>query len=640
MIRMRMQMRMRALRERRDAGVAMIFVIAIGLIVTILATTMLVNVLADQTSARTQRNVTSAEGAAEAGLQDAVFQLGQYNAAGQSNWSSLPNSWTPAVPHTQSFGTNARYAVSLTSQPGTSNLIVKSTGTYGSNTRTIRAVVKQAYPPAFDYSLFGSSGIDIHHHSSWLSPQVWTTSVHSNGYINLDYSADFTVQNMEAVGKITMQKGGGSDPGGSIPTTGYSWYDALNGKCFPGGMNSPGGVAPASGTTTCSSCPNATYCYSGNATVRGNISAGSVVVGSRGQVLPTSSMLLDTGLTIPAESGDVTAQSATINGTTYSTALAAANCNASTGNCKKGTAATAGQIGGTLNIQSTDPVSSVPFPSINYSSTYRTLAQKEQGATVPPPAGGQHVFAGSGDFLSYITDPANGFYRTISPTDGSLGQWTGASQGTPPVIYLNGDYDITGGSLQLNYGSLKGMANAATGTTGPAPLIVIQGSLVVETGSITLNSGLVMVGAGNRTDFLTPGTATTPIAINTSRLLDPHATGPAVLAAGGQIQSTDYDTDSPWTSGATYEPAKATPVYIRGLVYSAVWNAKTSTSTPQNQHWHNFDPKNLMKIYGAQVGGDLHDCNNFSFSYDPLVRLAFGFSGGTVQIVDYQELGK
>jgi len=46
-----------------------------------------------------------------------------------------------------------------------------------------------------------------------------------------------------------------------------------------------------------------------------------------------------------------------------------------------------------------------------------------------------------------------------------------------------------------------------------------------------------------------------------------------------------------------------------------------------------------MKIYGAQVGGTLHDCNNFSFTYDPLVQKAFGFGGGTVYIKDYQELG-
>ena len=45
-------------------------------------------------------------------------------------------------------------------------------------------------------------------------------------------------------------------------------------------------------------------------------------------------------------------------------------------------------------------------------------------------------------------------------------------------------------------------------------------------------------GPGNRTDFLTPATSTTPVTVNTTRFLDPNATMPAVLAAGGSIDST------------------------------------------------------------------------------------------------------
>jgi hypothetical protein len=83
---------------------------------------------------------------------------------------------------------------------------------------------------------------------------------------------------------------------------------------------------------------------------------------------------------------------------------------------------------------------------------------------------------------------------------------------------------------------------------------------------------------------------------------------PAVLAVGGSIKSQDYDTDSGWTAAcACYEPDKSTPIYIRGLVYSATWDSTASISTPESQHWHNYDPKNLMKIYGSQVGGTLHD---------------------------------
>jgi hypothetical protein len=129
------------------------------------------------------------------------------------------------------------------------------------------------------------------------------------------------------------------------------------------------------------------------------------------------------------------------------------------------------------------------------------------------------------------------------------------------------------------------------------------------------------------------------VKVDTQKLVQNNATVPGIVAAGGSIDSSDFDTDSPWTSASSYEPGKASPIYIRGLVYSASWNATTKTSTPQNQHWHNYDPKNLMKIYGAQVGAQLHDCNNFNFSYDPIVRNAFGFTGGSVKVIDYQELG-
>jgi len=131
-----------------------------------------------------------------------------------------------------------------------------------------------------------------------------------------------------------------------------------------------------------------------------------------------------------------------------------------------------------------------------------------------------------------------------------LQPWT---SGAPQVIYLNGNYDIEGGSLVLNYGTIKSLVNAATNSAGAAPVLVIQGSLVVETGGITLNSGLVMVGAGNETDFLNPGSATTPVTVDTTKLLGP-ASMPAVLAAGGSIDSNDYDTDSNWTANSAYEP--------------------------------------------------------------------------------------
>jgi hypothetical protein len=388
-------------------------------------------------------------------------------------------------------------------------------------------------------------------------------------------------------------------------------------------MANPAGVPPTSGTT----CP---YNYSGNAMIAGTIKAGSVTVGNRGQVLPVSAATtMDTGQVINQAAGDIYTGSANIGGTSYTTTAAGNGCVS----CNKGAAATAGQVSGALKVTPGYAPPVIPFPSVNYATTYRVKAQGEQDAS-----GKQHVFSSAASFFSTITAANSGNYRYWNGT--AWATWAPGNTTAPGVILLDGTYDITGGNLQFNYSNIQSQVNAATGTSGPAPIIIIRGSLVVETGSIKLNSGLAMVGDNNRTDFVVPGTATTPPAIDTTKLLDANATMPAVLAAGGTIDSSDYDTDSSWTATCgCYEPGKATPIYIRGLVYSAAWDSTASISVPANQHWHNYDPKNLMKIYGAQVGGTLHDCNNFSFTYDPLVQKAFGFGGGTVYIKDYQELG-
>jgi hypothetical protein len=620
--------------RRRDDGIAMLFVIAIGLIVTALIVAMFSSILQTQQTTRQHRNITSAQAAAEAGLDDTVYQLGLTGANGQPNWTNFgPGGSTPWNKGGQvtTFNNNTSYSVWITSKPGTSDYVVWSQGSYGGNTRTIRAVVEQDSPSAFDYSLFASKGIDIHHHgSSYLSPQVWTTGVHSNGYINIDYSAEFTVNTLEAVTTLTLAKGGGSKPDGSIPSTGYNWYDPLNGKCFPGGMGHPAGGDPVS-PGTCTSNPK----YSGNAVIYGTVNAGSVVINSHGQVLPTSAFLTETGQQVLAQPGNVTAGSATIGGTTY-TSTTAPTCSA----CGKGASATGGQISGSLTVSPGYAPATIPFPTLDYSK-YLTQAQTDATAS-----GTTHVFTGSGTFLSYITDPSHGFYRYID-SNHVLQPWCPTWPATtdsscskqPDVIYLNGTYDITAGSVTLSYNTIQNLVNSQIHLSGAAPLLLIQGNLISPGGGMTLHAGLIMVGAGNPTDFLTAATATSPVTVNTTEFLSGSATMPAVLAAGGSIDSSDYDTDSNWTSSALYEPLKATPTYIRGLVYSATYDASTGTATPQNQHFHNYDPKNLQKIYGAQVGGTLHDCNNFSFSYDPLIKKAFGFGGGTVKVIDYQELG-
>lgn len=611
--------------RRGDEGVALIFVLGICFVVTLLIVTLFAAVMQTQHTTRTHRNITSAQGAAEAGLSDAEYQLGQSSSSGSPNWSVLPGQWTQSTPHTETFGNNASYSTYITKEVvsgvPTGHLIIWSQGTFDHSTRTIRAVVEQSYPPALGYSMFAATGIDIHHHnSSWMSPQITTTSVHSNGYIDIDYSAEFTVDNMDAVGNITFQKGGGSDFGGSIPAAGYNWYDPLNGQCFPGGYV-PGVAGSCTGTGTKNGVSySGPASYSGNAMVAGEIHAGSVTLGSRGQVLPVAAgtQTADGG-TLQASGGDITAGSANINGTNYTTAAAAASCS----QCNKGASAGAGQVSGSLTVTPGYAPAAITFPSINYSTAYRPQAQAAGTA-----------YSSASAFMTAITSNTSNFYN-IGP-DGTLTQWA-KGQPYPGAILLSGIYDVTSGSLNLDYGTIQKGVQTATGMSGPAPVIIVQGALIVENGDLNLTTGLVVVGSDNPTNFLVAGTATTPVSVNSAKLLA-GGTRAGLLAAGGQINANDYDTDSPWTASCNcYEPGKATPIYVRGLVYAAKWNG--TTSIPQNQHWHNFDPKNLMVIYGAQAGADLHDCNNFSFTYDPIVQSVQGFSTGSVKVIDYQELG-
>ena len=84
---------------RRDDGIAMLFVIAMGLVITAFVVAMFSTVLQSSATARVHRNVTSAQGAAEAALSDVVLKLGQNDVtSGQPNWSVLPGSCTQASP--------------------------------------------------------------------------------------------------------------------------------------------------------------------------------------------------------------------------------------------------------------------------------------------------------------------------------------------------------------------------------------------------------------------------------------------------------------------------------------------------------------------------------------------------------------
>jgi type II secretory pathway pseudopilin PulG len=508
---------------RDDEGFAMIFVIAIGMVVAILMAAIMANVLQNQSTTRIHRNITSAQGAAEASLDDAVYQLGLVGANGQPNWTNFvtgPNAWTQANPHPLDFGSSNDASASawIAPQPN-GNYVLYATGKYGTNTRTIRATLQQGAPPAFDFSMFASKGIDIHQHGGWLSPQVWTTGVHSNGYINIDYPSEFNVNSMEAVGNLMIQKGGGKIPSGNVPAGGYNWLDPLNHLCYPGGYQYPGGAPPQGGA--CSS----TNMYPGTATIKGSVYAGSLTLGSQGAIKAVSpAFTLDTGQLLDG---------GLINGK-----VKTGSSNVTT--CASGCA----QVQNGITVQSGYAPPVVPFPSIDFSYWYRSKAQQEVDNTVPTTH--NHYFTSPSSFLSWATGGTatqNNYYN--ADANGNLTKWTAASNHYPDVILLQGTFDITGGSLNLNFGSIQSTVQSVTHMTGGAPIILIQGILCVENGGITLNSGLVSIGSDeDYNGIVMPYNATTktPAWINTSNttgLLKP-ANLPGIIAAGGQISSSDY----------------------------------------------------------------------------------------------------
>jgi hypothetical protein len=492
-------------------------------------------------------------------------------------------------------------------------------------------------PEAFDYSMFAATGIDIHHHNdAYLSPQILTNKVHSNGYVKIDYSSEFYVEKLSTAGALTLPQDGGTYPGGAIPTTGYSWWNPQNGRCYPGNFS-------AASSASCVAK------YSGHATVTGQIEAGSITVGSRGNTLPGSGpaggtcplgRLTETGVCIPQTFGDVKVGTAKIGATTY-TEASAPGC----AQCNKGAAAAGGQLGGKLTVQPGFAPKVIPYPSIDYSTTYRV---RPSGASTGD--GTTNVFGSEAAFLSYIANPANGLFRTVNPTTGALSAWTYASGKMPGALYLNGIWDITAGDVTLKYDELVTavrngikIANPTSTINGVPPVLLIKGSLIAETGKLDIQTPLVIAGRGNRMDVLKCAAYTTGCeqpSVDSTKFLDAAATEPGLLAAGKTVDASDYDTDPPWTSVSTYEPLKASPIYVRGVIYSGKWNAATESSDATDQHWHTYDAKNTIKLYGAQIGGKLHDCNNFWFTYDPIVKNIFGFGDGSkgVEVLDFQDI--
>ncbi len=679
----------RSVASRREEGVALISAIAFLFILVLLSSMVFAAARSAQQGSRQTRDVTTALAAADAGAEKIIFDLGVSGAttpwdtylpgAGVTREDCLEPESAPAGcnPVTGNIG-GAAFTGTVLDVPGASTQrLVTVTGEFpaGSGDRaTVRVHVERSSPVAFDYAMFADDNIKIHHHGgSFVAPAVTTNAVHSNASVTLDASSRFRVEQFSAVGDLEMAKGVASVGnhsrldahtkalGGKFDQTGYSWrYNIGNGDlCYPGAY-----TPPASGGDSNNGCLT-TEKFSGNATIIGDIFARSVTLTGRGNVPGSAAPVTTvTGVTIPAVNGDLYVDdggSAKLNTTTVSGPAGTIDTVCG-GQCGKGAAAAGGQIGGKVEITA-EPPAAIEFPSIDYESTYklRALGQQNNACLSGPcslqDAGKQHVFNNVNTFFDYITNPTNGFYMDISDAGvhtrctAVSGGCPGGGSGYAEYILLRGDWYVTGGvSWDMDAIHDRAVAKGMTSASRQTLPVVIAGSLISPQTGIDMKGRVYMVGLASKTDFLERTTTNNDgrVKVNVAKFLsnDKRDAGfpvlePAVLAAAGKIGADDDDRDDPWESSSTLEIEKVNAIWVRGLVYSGVWNSGLQRSAAADQHWHNLDPKNSVRIYGSQVGGELHDCNNFEFTYDPIVKNAFGFGSGTtsgVQVMSWDEV--
>jgi hypothetical protein len=516
-----------------------------------------------------------------------------------------------------------------------------------------------------------------------------TTKLHSNGYVNLDWSSSFHVDSIEAATSFVGAKSGGSTPGGAIPAGGYNWSYWIPGtdtsnsaRCYPPKVFPPatvsnplagtGGTDPTFGTywnkpdATTHACP-ATPKYSQNNQVIGDIYANTVQLNAHsdtsqfvsGTTCPGGQPgIIDTltGSCIPDRFGDIHTGKFSLGGTVKWTGPATGNaerqhvksgmspdpctisdCVPDCTFCNQGTADNSQQVGGSVYIHNASfSPGTIPFPNLNYQAAIKPLAKADQGGvdscSSSAPQGICHIFPTGGPtaqpFLTYLATN----HAAANSTCSNCVYWLKADKTTvthtpSEVAYVvaKGNYYITGTTdLNLDWQVIRTLFG--TPATAPTPVIMVAGGLTAEGGDMTVKSSITVVGPAM--DPFDP------------LKVYPASYQPGLLAAGGSINASDYDDDKDWDTAAVYEPLQRNSATIRGLVYSAKWDAATQKSIPADQHWHNYDPKNSTTIIGAQAGGTLHDCSAFVFSYDPLVANMVGFSGGAggAYIASWQEI--
>lgn len=682
--------------KRDEKGVAMITVVLILFVMVLLSVTMFDNIRSGLNGVSRQRSITDARAAADAGVDQLVFVLKQ-KTAGADNWESMRLAYASSTAWWGWFPAGkGRFRAHVDCDrmdcvAGDPNLrVVTVEGEYPSGSgkvRTVQATLRKQAPAAFDFAMFADRAVTVHHHGgSYISPTIKTPKIHSNGDIKLDFSSSYVIDYMEATGNVTIG-GSGQVPGGG-GNAAYNWpywvsgTDADNPKrCYPSKSFPPQDYSATywnfpDAANTCPTTPK----YSPNAKVVGDVLGNSVTVAGQGDTVAGSTATSCagtgqpgendpvTGVCIPARSGNVDGASVSVNGTSYTgvatgttvkthyksgtspAPCSGADCLPDCPKCNQGTADAGGMVGGVVRAHPSGwAPPKLDFPSLDYASTYLPAARADQNSGVtntcsssgaPNPATTCHVFPTTDgkDMFQYASNKNNikvdikGQDYSANPNPCSTcATWLDRNKKYTDdktkvrYVVLRGTQYYPQNPINFDWASIRSLF--ATPSGEPTPTMMIKGNLVAEKGSMNMESSLTLVGP--TMDPFNPAAPNLP-----------STTVPALMAAGGQIHAADYDSDSGWTAASGYEATKRNSTIVRGLVYSATWDAATKKSLAANQHWHNYDPKNEIRIIGAQVGSTLHDCNSFSFSYDPLVRNLTGFTAkeGNVYIINWKEL--
>lgn len=158
------------------------------------------------------------------------------------------------------------------------------------------------------------------------------------------------------------------------------------------------------------------------------------------------------------------------------------------------------------------------------------------------------------------------------------------------------------------------ISGALTLTRPTTTLLQIQGGLIVN-GAVTLNAPVELMAWRNRTapNFVPLGQtlyetiASTAAETAEGQPFDVIYSNWPALAANGKLNIKD--------SGAFPDGG---PVHIEGAVY-----------TPSESHFHKSDAYESSYAVGSEIADTIHNCQWFSFAYDPQAKKTLGLFGSS-----------